>query len=128
MRRVHSNIKLRTAGEISSGKGDDVAGRPPSLGTQEDLLFLNHPGTERRPFPTHHTGPAAAAGILGVKSRRPLPWFLERDLPCILLAGLQNIGRGPPLSLGHLGKIPGVAFPAGKIASGLIDGEIVFGS
>jgi len=61
-----------------------------------------------------------------MESRSPLPRLLEGHFPCILFAGLQNIGRGPPPAFGNLGEIPGVAFPTGEIAPGLIDGEIVF--
>jgi hypothetical protein len=51
---------------------------------------------------------------------------MNRHPPLILFTGLQNIRRRPPVSLGLFGKCPGMALPAGKIASRLIDGEIVF--
>jgi hypothetical protein len=53
---------------------------------------------------------------------------MESDLPRILFACLQHIGWRPPLSLGDLGEVPGVAFPTRKIAPGLIDGKIVLGT
>jgi hypothetical protein len=46
----------------------------------------------------------------------------------IFFASFQHVNRGPPISLRNLCEGPGVTFPARKVTTRLIDGEIVFGA
>jgi hypothetical protein len=111
------DIKFRTTGEVSSGKSHNIPRRPPSLRTQDNILFLDNPGTERGSFSIHDTGTATATGLMGMKGGGPLPGFPNRHPLFILFTSLQHIGRRPPFPFGFFGESPGMAFPAGEVTS-----------
>ena len=61
-----------------------------------------------------------------MKRGRPVSGLPNRYFLFIFLARFQDVGRGPPIPLGKSGEIPGMAFSAGKITTGLIDGQVIF--
>jgi hypothetical protein len=51
----------------------------------------------------------------------PVAGFKQRYFFLILKSQLKNIFGRVPGTVGHLAKMPGMAFTAGKIATGLIN-------
>jgi hypothetical protein len=73
-------------------------------------------------------GPAASAGIMGMKCRGFAPWLFPGDAFPVLDASPKYLIRSVPCSFRFLAEIPGMALPARKIASRLINGEIILGA
>jgi hypothetical protein len=61
-----------------------------------------------------------------MKGSGPVSRFPNRHFFFIFFAGFQYIGRRPPIPLCNPCKTPGMAFSAGKVTTGLIDGKVIF--
>jgi len=112
-----AGIKFGSAGEVPSGKADDAPDRPESLRAQGDGRGLQDPRAKGRPLTIEGAGPAASAGIMGMKCRGFAPWLFPGHAFPVLDASPENLVRSVPFSFRFLAKIPGMALPARKFAS-----------
>jgi hypothetical protein len=121
-------VKLGTAGNIPACEGDNVPCRAEALRTEQNGLWFEDNRTGDGPISMRDAAPAASACLLRMPGGRLFPRLLKVHQPFVFHAFVQDIPRCVPGAILYFAEIPRVTFSAGKIASGLIYGKIVFRS
>ena len=70
-------VKFWTAGKIPACEGDNVPCRTETLGTEEDILWIEDPRTGAGSSSARNAAPAASAGLLCMPGGRLFPWLLK---------------------------------------------------
>jgi hypothetical protein len=115
------SIEFRLTGEVPSGKADNVANRPKSLGAEGDCGGFQNSGAKGRPLSVKDAGTAASASVVGVISGSLPARLIQIDLLIVIDALLEDFLGAVPLPFRLLAEIPGMALAAGKIAARLIN-------
>ena len=68
------------------------------------------------------------ARFVGMPGSAVLSGLRKGYLFLIILSGLQDVLRAEPLTCCLLAEVPGVTFPAGKVAPRLVNGKIILRS